>query len=97
MNTMTVVSLVASLVGILVGCTALFNFASNRRSAAMAEGKRQEAEAEMRRDLDRAHEKIRALEQCNQKNEVMLAEIRTDLKHVLDALREMREKLDGRA
>ena len=60
----------------------------------MQEGKRQKELEQVRTDLERAHEKIRSLENGGVETGRVLTEIKTSLKYIEEGIRDMRTKLD---
>jgi hypothetical protein len=88
------VSFAGTLVSLIVGCTAIYNFSLARRQAAMAEGKRMQEQDQIRRDLDRAYEKIRVLETGGQTTALELVEIKTTLKYIRESIERMESKLN---
>lgn len=88
--------LIASAVSIVVGISALISFYGTRRRAAIEEGKmlaRHEATASHIADHER---RIDALELRAGNMDTVIAEIRTDQRHILDAIREIKTALDRR-
>ena len=91
---MTWVAFAGSIISLIVGLTAIFNFGSARREAAVQEGKRQKELEQVRTDLERAHEKIRNLESGGVETGRVLTEIKTSLRYIEEGIRDMRGKLD---
>ena len=94
MTPMTWVAFAGSLISLIVGLTAIFNFGAARREAAVQEGKRQKEFEQMRLDLERAHEKIRSLETGGNEMGRVLTEIKTSLKYIEDGIRDVKERLE---
>lgn len=95
MTPLTWVAFAGSIVSLIVGLTAIFNFGAARREAAVQEGKRQKELEQMRIDLERAHEKIRGLESGTNAMSNTLTAIQTSLKYIEDSIRRVETKLDG--
>lgn len=79
----------------LASITVVVTFFGTRRAAAVADGKRQEQFDQVRRELDRAMEKIHILETRMSDGDLSVAEIKTDIKHVLFALARLEKKIDA--
>jgi hypothetical protein len=94
MTAMMWVAFAGSLVSLIVGLTAIFNFGAARREAAVQEGKRQKELEQMRLDLERAHEKIRGLETGGQETGKILTEIKTSLKYIEEGIRDVKVRLE---
>ncbi len=87
-------TLVIAVLSALASLTAIATFLTKRRRAAMEEGRRQQIVEEIRKDLDRAHVKIRDLECRVSDASGDMRELKTDVKHILDAIKSMETKLD---
>lgn len=70
-------------------------FGSLAKERAVAEGKHLETIDQLRRDLDRAYEKIRMLEGTTNTTEGDIIEIKNDLKHIIKAIERMEKKFDS--
>jgi len=94
MTAPVIISMVFGFMGFVVGITTLLTFASNRRKTAVEEGKHLATIEELRRDLDHACDKIRTLENEARENDKRLAEMQTDIKHILKTLEEVKRALN---
>ena len=74
------------IISILVGVSAIIGFFSNRKAAAVLEGKRQKELEQLEKDVMAAHEKIRQLEEAGKCTDGDIRELKTDMKHVIAAL-----------
>jgi len=81
------------ILSIIVGVIAIVGFFNTRKAAAVAEGKRQQELEQLERDVKAAHEKIRELEAAGKCTDGDIRELKTDMKHVLDALSRIEERL----
>jgi len=86
--------LIGSGLSILVALAAIAKFFDLRRHTVLDEGRRREVIEQLRRDLDHAYEKVRELERDNKKTDRMMVEMKTDIKHILKSLDEIKEKLE---
>jgi 5-bromo-4-chloroindolyl phosphate hydrolysis protein len=96
MNDATLIAIIISVLSIIVSLIAIFNFLSQRRRAAMEEGKKDNEIEQMRKDLDRAHEKIRTLENCNAVNDKDIALMKRDIEYIKVSVDEIKEILNKR-
>lgn len=87
---------VGTVVAILVGLSALVTFWTTRRRAVLEEGKKAQEVEQLKRDLDRAHEKIRQIEIKLTSAEGDMRELKTDVKHILAAINRLEQKIDVR-
>jgi hypothetical protein len=78
---------------IIIGLITIYGFYNQRRAYIMDQGKRQADISQLRRDMDAAYAKIEVLEKASSCTDVDLAELRTDMKHVLGALERIERKL----
>ena len=86
---------ILSILAILGSLLNFWKFGTAVKERALAEGKHLETIDQLRRDLDRAYEKIRTLECDTGKVEGDIIEIKNDIKHMLKAVERMEVKLDG--
>lgn len=91
---MNTVSYIGSVLAVLVSLAALITFAISRYRAAIEEGKHLATIDQLRADLTAAYEKIHKLETITHERDVIVGEIKADLKHVLEGLRRIEHKLD---
>lgn len=80
----------------IIGLIAIYGFYNQRRAYAMEQGKKQADITQLRRDLDHAFEKIHSLEESGRCTDIDLAELRTDMKHVISSLERIEKKLEAR-
>jgi hypothetical protein len=88
---MTWVAFTASLVSMVVGLIAIFNFSQTRKAAAMEEGKKAAKFDMIDRDLKSAWEEIRYLKGCEQNSGKVLVEIQITLKYIKETVEEIKE------
>jgi hypothetical protein len=88
------VSYIGSILAVLVSVAALITFAISRYKAAIEEGKHLETVEQLRRDLSAAYDKIHQLESITHNRDMIVGEIKADLKHVRDGLKRIEHKLD---
>jgi uncharacterized protein YhaN len=90
---MTLTLVIAGISG-LASLTAIATFLGKQRRVAMEEGKRQQVILDLRKDLDRAQKDIRELEDRLSGASGDMRELKSDVKHILDAIENMSKKLD---
>lgn len=77
----------------------LYNFIRSNKhetqEAAISEGERRTIIADIRKDLDHAWEKIRAVEDRMTRTHEAMTEMRADLKHLIIAVDRIQAKLDA--
>jgi predicted nucleic acid-binding Zn-ribbon protein len=88
-------TLIIAIASGLASLAAIATFLGNRRRAAMEEGKRQQIMEQMRQDLEHAREKIRDIEGKFSVADGDMRELKTDVKHILNAIERLEGKLDG--
>jgi hypothetical protein len=86
---------VASIVALVVSLLAIAGFLIARRKVAVDEGKHLEAVRRLGEDLGHAYAKIHELEAASHERDVVTAEIKADVKHLLEAVARIEGKLDG--
>lgn len=84
---------VLSLLGLATGLIAIINFASQRKRTAVEAGKKEEVIEQLRRDLDRAHQKIRTMETCMQQSNLDTSRMAADMEWVKAALARIEARL----
>jgi hypothetical protein len=89
------ISLALPWISIAVGIIAISRFYSDRRDRAVEEGKMKGEIAQLRKDLDSANLNIRGLESNARCVDIDLAEVKSDVKHILDALERIERKLES--
>jgi len=87
-------TLVIAGISALASLTAIATFLGKQRRVAMEEGKRQQILFDLRKDLDRAQKDIRELEDRLSNASGDMRELKSDVKHILDAIENMSKKLD---
>jgi uncharacterized protein YlxW (UPF0749 family) len=92
---MASIELIIPWVSLIVGLIAVASFATQRKKAAMDEGRRLADIGQLRKDLDRAFEKVHALEASRSCTDIDIAELKTDMKHVIAALERIENRLAG--
>ena len=80
---------------IAMGLIAIYKFIESKRTNIMQEGRRQQEIEQLRKDLTQAHDKIRDLEKETRCFDLDLAEVKGDVKHILDSLARIERKLEG--
>ena len=96
---------IGALLAVLVSLATLISFFAARHKEANAKLRRAQEEAvergrhlqeveQLKSDLTRAHEKIRALEAIVHRGDVSMAEIRVEVKNILDTVQRIEKKLD---
>lgn len=88
-------STILAVLAIAGNILSFIRFGSMAKEKAVAEGKHLETIDQLRRDLDRAYEKIRTLETAKGETEGDIIEIKNDLKHIIKAIERLEKKLDG--
>jgi hypothetical protein len=89
------IGIVLPWLSIAVGIIAISRFYSDRRDRAVEEGKMKGEIAQLRKDLDAAYINIRGLETNARCVDIDLAEVKSDVKHILDALERIERKLES--
>lgn len=79
---------------ILAGLIGAAGWLDSRRKAAMKDGEQKKAIDQLEADLNRAHEKLRSLEERVRTTEGDGREMKADMKHILDSIERMEKKLD---
>lgn len=79
----------------LVAIFAALAYAHTRRDIAVAEGKRQQELATLEKELEAVASRVSCLEAKVGATDVDLAEIKTDLKHVLGDISKLFDKIDS--
>jgi uncharacterized protein YhaN len=87
-------TLAISVISALASLTAIATFLGKRRRAAMEEGKRQQIVEQLRCDLDHAQADLRDLERRLSGASGDMRELKSDVKHILEAIESMASKLD---
>jgi hypothetical protein len=90
------ISSVLPLISFIIGLIAIYGFYNQRRQTAMDQGKKQADILQLRKDIDHAFDKIQVLEKSGACTDKDLAELRTDMKHVLTALERIERKLESK-
>jgi len=85
---------IASVLAILVSIVAIFGFILSRRQAAIEEGKHLENIQQLLREHDQLNAKIYDLESRGHVRDVDVGEIKTNIEHLLEAVRRIELKLD---
>lgn len=94
MEITTGIALIGSGLSIMMALIAIVKFFDLRRQTVLDEGRRHEVIEQLRRDLDHAYEKVHSLEGDSKKMDRLMAEMKTDIKHILTAIQEIKEKLE---
>jgi hypothetical protein len=89
------VSVALPWVSIVVGVIAILKFYADRRDRAVEEGKMKGEIAQLRKDIDAAYINIRSLEANARCVDIDLTEVKSDVKHILDALVRIERKLEN--
>ena len=76
----------------ILGLIAIYGFYSTRKKAAMEQGKREGKIEQLKVDIDGLGTKVRALEDESRCTDITLAELKTDMRNVIDAL----NRIEGR-
>jgi len=92
---MTDPSLILPWLSLILGLIAIYGFYNQRRINAMDQGKKQADIAQLRKDIDHAFDKLHLLEETSKCTDIDLAELKTDMKHVLGALERIERKLEA--
>ena len=91
-------ALIAALISFFADAAVILAFIIQAKQhaskAAMAEGKHQQIVEEMKHDLDRCHEKIRAFEGRLNAADVSVGEMKADIRHILESASRIESKLD---
>ena len=82
-------------ISIAVGIIAISRFYSDRRDRAVEEGKMKGEIVQLRKDLDAAYIKMRDLETNARCVDIDLAEVKSDVKHIIDALDRIERRLEN--
>ena len=90
---MTITTLLPWL-SLVVGLIAITRFYFDRWDRAVEEGKMQNEFTQLRKDLDACHLKIRDMENDARMVDIDLAEVKSDVKHILAALGRIEDKLE---
>ncbi len=96
MNEATGIAIIISILSVMVSLITIYNFFLQRRKAAMNEGKKNLEIEQMRKDLDRAHEKIRNLEGLNAVNDKDIALMKRDIEYIKASVDEIKDILNKR-
>ena len=92
MTTGELISTISLLLSAIIGLTVIITFFSSRRNSAKDDGAMRQRIETMQRDLEAAHRRIEKLECERQSIEMTLAEMKSDIKHILEMMAEMRER-----
>lgn len=90
-ETLTMLASLAAIIGAMVAFSQLNTM---KRNTQMDEGKRRQEAEQIKRDLDDAKARLAHLEAESRESQIDIAEIKTDVKHILKALSVIEEKLD---
>jgi hypothetical protein len=82
-------------ISLAVGIIAISRFYSDRRDRAVEEGKMKGEIVQLRKDLDAAYVKMRDLETNARCVDIDLAEVKSDVKHIIDALERIERRLEN--
>lgn len=88
------VGLVGGLIGCLAGLVAILAYGQNKKDAAMAEGRRRAEIEQLRKDIEAVECRVDRIEDKMGASDVDLAEIKTDLRHVLADIAKLFDKID---
>jgi len=89
-------TLIIAGISALTSLIAVLTFLGNRRRAAMEEGARQQIIKQIRCDLDQAYAKIHDIETNLSTASGDMRELKTDVRHILNAIERLESKIDGR-
>ena len=89
------ITLVLPWLSLALGAIAIYKFAESKRINAMQEGRRQQEVEQLRKDLTSAHDKIRDLEKEHRCFDIDLAEVKSDVKHILVLLEKIEKRLEN--
>ena len=87
------ISTILPYISLIVGLIAVYKFYDDKRNRAIEEGQMRQTVAQLRKDIDAAYIKIHDIEKNASCAEIDLAEVRRDVKHILDALARIETKL----
>ena len=82
---------IASLLGTLI---VIERFRSDKRATAMSEGRKEQINAQVREDIVDLKKRVTVLEDKFNASTIDLAEIKRDMKYVLEGLGKIEKKLD---
>jgi uncharacterized Tic20 family protein len=86
-----VVLAIASLLGSLI---VIERFRSDKRAVAVNDGRKEQVNMQVREDIVDLKKRVNVLEEKFNANNIDLAEIKRDMKYVLEALGKIEKKLD---
>lgn len=81
-------------ISIIVGGIAIVGFFSQRRRLVMDDGKRLQEVCQMQKDAEAILKRVERLEDAERSINVILAEVKNDLKHMISTLERIATRLD---
>lgn len=90
-NSISIILGIASLLGTLI---VIERFRIDKRASAMNDGKREQVNTQLRDDITDLKKRVSTLEEKFNASNIDLAEIKRDMKYVLEGLGKIEKKLD---
>lgn len=91
------IALLVSGVSFAASVVAILRYALQRRSLVLDEGRREEIIEQLKEEIVEARKRIRELEERLSDYDIDLAEIKTDVKHILRSVDEIRKYINDRS
>ena len=90
---MSDLSLILPWLSLAVGLIAVLRFYQDKRDRAIDEGRMKQTFEQLRKDIDLASIKISELERAQSCSDIDMAEVKRDVKHILESLNRIEDRL----